>query len=246
MAKVIREVFSVAQKASHVVKRNYGAVQVAPLQEAALQERCILVDELDRQVGEATKKHCHFVGKDGHVPLHRAFSVFLFNEQGELLLQKRSANKITFPNSYSNTCCSHPLAEIPEETVEEDALGVRRAAKRRLNYELGIPFSEIPLSDFLYLTRIHYYASGGIWGEHEIDYILFLRKNNVTLDINSDEVSEVHWVKRSNIHEFVSKLSCPITPWFSLILKQQLLHWWDNLDSLEKMQDHTRIHMLNE
>lgn len=70
-------------------------MQIAPLQKSALEEKCILVDEVDRPLGEASKKHCHLIGKDGSIPLHRAFSVFLFNKKEELLLQKRSANKVS-------------------------------------------------------------------------------------------------------------------------------------------------------
>lgn len=66
----------------------------APLQEAALEERCILVDELDRPLGEASKRHCHLVDARGKVPLHRAFSVFLFDTKGNLLLQKRASTKV--------------------------------------------------------------------------------------------------------------------------------------------------------
>lgn len=72
--------------------RSFGSAQ--PLQEAALEERCILVDESDKPLGDATKRVCHIVNSDGQVLLHRAFSVFLFNGKGELLLQKRSPNKV--------------------------------------------------------------------------------------------------------------------------------------------------------
>ncbi|XP_043256578.1 isopentenyl-diphosphate Delta-isomerase 1 [Colletes gigas] len=240
MAKTIKELCAVARKLTPTV-RHFGSAQTAPLQEAALEERCILVDESDRPLGEATKRDCHTVNSEGQVLLHRAFSVFLFNNAGQLLLQKRSANKITFPNHYTNTCCSHPLAEIPGETVEHEALGIRRAAQRRLNYELGIPLTQVSPSDFLYLTRIHYHAVNGHWGEHEIDYVLFAQKDNITLNPNADEISELHWVSQSECNQFVENLNSPLTPWFKLILKHKLPLWWDNLDALEKMQDHNTI-----
>ncbi|XP_076233699.1 isopentenyl-diphosphate delta isomerase isoform X2 [Calliopsis andreniformis] len=240
MAKAIKEVCAAARRFTSTV-RGFGTAQAAPLQEAALEERCILVDELDKPIGEATKRDCHTVNADGQVPLHRAFSVFLFNNKGELLLQQRSATKVTFPNHYTNTCCSHPLAEIPGESEELDALGIRRAARRRLGYELGIPSEQVLPSDFLYLTRIHYHAVNGYWGEHEIDYVLFLQKDNITLNPNSDEVSDLHWVSRSEIDQFVKNLKSPLTPWFNLILKHNLPLWWDNLHALEKMQNHNSI-----
>ncbi|CAK9807770.1 Isopentenyl-diphosphate Delta-isomerase 1 [Anthophora plagiata] len=241
MSKVIKEVCAVVRNLTSPTMRNFGSVQTAPLQQAALEERCILVDASDKPLGEATKRDCHTVNSDGQVALHRAFSVFLFNSKGELLLQKRSANKITFPNHYTNTCCSHPLAEIPDETEEHEAIGIRRAARRRLSYELGIPLSQILLSDFLYLTRIHYHAVEDHWGEHEIDYVLFMQKDNITLDPNPDEVSDIRWVSKFEINEFVSNLNWPLSPWFKLIYKHKLPLWWDNLHALEKMQDHNTI-----
>lgn len=99
--------------------------------------------------------------------LHRAFSVFLFDSQNRLLLQQRATEKITFPDMWTNTCCSHPL-NTPLELVEEDQLGARRAAQRKLKHELGIEPEQVPLENFKFLTRIHYLApSDGMWGEHE-------------------------------------------------------------------------------
>ena len=100
--------------------------------------------------------------------LHCAFSCFLFDPTtGKLLLQKRAEEKITFPNMWTNTCCSHPLA-IKGELEEVDQIGVRRAAQRKLEHELGIPPEQVPLDMFQFLTRIHYLApSDGLWGEHE-------------------------------------------------------------------------------
>lgn len=107
--------------------------------------------------------------------------------------------QITFPDCYTNACCSHPLHDIDGEQDELNAIGIRRAAQRRLHYELGIPPSQIRPENFHYLTRIHYADRGdGVWGEHEIDYILFLQKN-VDLRPNAGEVSEVCYVKRADI-----------------------------------------------
>ena len=102
--------------------------------------------------------------------LHRAFSVFLFNNQNQLLMQQRATEKITFPDMWTNTCCSHPLG-VPGETgdtLETAVMGVKRAAQRKLDQELGIKQEQIPLEKFQFLTRIHYLApSDGKWGEHE-------------------------------------------------------------------------------
>lgn len=102
--------------------------------------------------------------------LHRAFSVFLFDHDNKLLLQQRATEKITFPDMWTNTCCSHPLG-IPGETgttLTESIAGVKRAAQRKLDHELGIKAEQVPIEEFNFLTRIHYKApSDGKWGEHE-------------------------------------------------------------------------------
>lgn len=102
--------------------------------------------------------------------LHRAFSVFLFNDKNELLLQQRATEKITFPDMWTNTCCSHPLAVSGETgSILADAVaGAKRAAQRKLDHELGIKKEQVPFEKFRFLTRIHYKApSDGKWGEHE-------------------------------------------------------------------------------
>jgi isopentenyl-diphosphate delta-isomerase len=102
--------------------------------------------------------------------LHRAFSVFLFDSQNRLLLQQRASEKITFPDMWTNTCCSHPLAVAGEtgDTLVKSVEGAKRAAQRKLDHELGIRAAQVPLDKFRFLTRIHYLApSDGKWGEHE-------------------------------------------------------------------------------
>jgi isopentenyl-diphosphate delta-isomerase len=98
--------------------------------------------------------------------LHRAFSIFLFDEQHRLLLQQRATEKITFPDHWTNTVCSHPLYNDPLEL--NGVSGATIAAQRKLLHELGIPYEQAPLENFKFLTRIHYIAPGDdIWGEHE-------------------------------------------------------------------------------
>jgi len=214
---------------------------VDPLQAAALKERCFVVDETDKIIGTRTKKDCHTVNKDGSIILHRAFSVFLFNKEKQLLLQKRSDAKITYPGHYTNTCCSHPIADVPGENEEKNALGIKRAAIRRLNYELGIPKSSLNINDFKYITRIQYFDPGnGIYGEHEIDYILFLVAN-VNMKPNSNEISEITFIPKGELESGLESLHAPLTPWFDLIVKHRLKLWWDNLDNLDKFVDHKNI-----
>ena len=85
-------------------------------------ERVILVDVNDEPLGDASKLEAHTL-KDGHSPLHRAFSLFHFNQQNELLIQRRSEHKITFPSLWTNTVCSHPLATEDESNGVEGRVG---------------------------------------------------------------------------------------------------------------------------
>lgn len=100
--------------------------------------------------------------------------------------------------------------------------------------------------NFHYLTRIHYIDRGdGVWGEHEIDYILFLQKD-INVKPNPGEVSEVQWISRKHLDSEIAALNAPLTPWFELILKSgRLSLWWDNLSRLKKFEDHKTIHKLN-
>lgn len=215
-----------------------------PVQVSLLKEHCIVVDESDRPVKAETKENCHLVENIKQGLLHRAFSVFLFNTEGELLLQQRSDAKITFPGFFTNTCCSHPLHN-EEEMDEFEALGVRKAAQRRLFQELGIKKEEVPLDAFQYLTRIHYMAPyNDVWGEHEVDYILVVQKD-VQVVPNPNEVKSYCYVSRSQLKEFLGSLNAPITPWFKLIVDNLLFKWWENLNNLDKMTDHKSIHKFN-
>ncbi|XP_049848572.1 isopentenyl-diphosphate Delta-isomerase 1-like [Schistocerca gregaria] len=203
-----------------------------PFQVSLLKEDCILVDREDKRIGKASKKNCHLRSDVDDGILHRAFSVFLFDEQGRLLLQQRSKSKITFPLFWTNSCCSHPLAN-PMEIEEEDQIGIRRAAQRKLNQELGINPDELDLNSFHYLTRIHYSASSDLnWGENEVDYILFLKKK-VNIVINPLEVNDVLYVSQQELRDFIeySKTNSlvKITPWFLLIVENYIWKWWDAL-----------------
>uniref|UniRef100_A0A670YEP9 isopentenyl-diphosphate Delta-isomerase n=2 Tax=Pseudonaja textilis TaxID=8673 RepID=A0A670YEP9_PSETE len=211
-----------------------------------LAEMCILIDENDNWIGSETKKNCHLNENIDKGLLHRAFSVFLFNTENKLLLQQRSDAKITFPDCFTNTCCSHPLS-TPLELEENNAIGIRRAAQRRLKAELGIPLDQVTPEEIFYLTRIHYKAqSNGTWGEHEIDYILFVQKN-VQLDPDFNEIKSYCYVTQEELRELLEKASrneIKITPWFRLIAETFLFKWWDNLNNLKRYVDHDKIHRM--
>ncbi|XP_032406851.1 isopentenyl-diphosphate Delta-isomerase 1 [Xiphophorus hellerii] len=211
-----------------------------------LAEMCILIDEDDQKIGADTKKNCHLNANIDKGLLHRAFSVFLFNSEEKLLLQQRSDAKITFPGCFTNTCCSHPL-HTDSELEERDALGVRKAAQRRLQAELGIPLEQVPPEEMTYLTRIHYKAqSDGVWGEHEIDYILFMQKD-VELSPDPNEIKSHCYVSKEELKAMLDKAErkeLDVTPWFGLIANTFLFKWWDNLHNLKRFMDHSNIHRM--
>ncbi|CAH1637813.1 unnamed protein product [Spodoptera littoralis] len=209
---------------------------VDPVQLEALdKDICLLVDEKDNFLGTATKRECHKVGEDGKILLHRAFSVFLFNKRGDMLLQRRASQKVTYPDYYTNACCSHPLY------IDDKAEDVITAARRRLNYELGIPLDQMDPELFTYMTRVHYHDPGdGVWGEHEIDHILFFQ-SDVKVKPNSNEISEYCFVPKAEFNAFIPTLEGPITPWFNMIRRHRLKLWWDNLHRLKELAEPDKI-----
>lgn len=80
------------------------------LQEVALAENCILVDEFDRAIGQSSKRDCHRLDENGHIKLHRAFSVFLFNSNGDMLIQRRSSHKVNQQNRMAFICLKSILS----------------------------------------------------------------------------------------------------------------------------------------
>lgn len=195
-------------------------------QKRMMSENCILVDENDNVIGHESKKMCHLLSNG--LPLHRAFSVFIFDQKGRLLLQKRSDDKITFPAYWANTCCSHPLHVDGEM---DGADGVKRAAIRKLEQELGILPDQVPFSCFTYVTRVHYRAAcDETWGEHEVDYILLCRPpKDVVLNLNPNEVGEARYFTQDELKAFVKNADTNgdlISPWFAILEKSFLHKWW--------------------
>ncbi|KAJ8747908.1 hypothetical protein K2173_012798 [Erythroxylum novogranatense] len=215
-------------------------------------DECILVDENDKVVGHDSKYNCHLwenILKGNS--LHRAFSVFLFNTKHELLLQQRSATKVTFPLVWTNTCCSHPLYR-ESELIEADALGVRNAAQRKLLDELGIVAEDVPVDQFIPVGRILYKApSDGKWGEHELDYLLFITRD-VNVNPNPDEVADAKYVNRGQLKELLRKADAgeeglKLSPWFRLVVDNFLFNWWDHVEkgTVKEAADMKTIHKLH-
>ena len=136
------------QAAGLIASSAADKTQAMMMAEAVLQ-----VDENDIVVGPISKADSHY----GAGSLHRAFSVLLFDKNKRLLLQQRAHDKITFPSVWANSCCSHPLASAGEMD-EENAMGVKLAAVRKLEQELGIEPSSVPIEDFHFITKMKYSA----------------------------------------------------------------------------------------
>ncbi|KAL3232229.1 Isopentenyl-diphosphate delta-isomerase [Nakaseomyces bracarensis] len=218
-----------------------------------MNENCIVLDWEDEAVGAGTKKLCHLMDNINKGLLHRAFSVFIFNEAGELLLQQRASEKITFPDLWTNTCCSHPLCVDDElgvdGTLPSKVAGVKTAASRKLEHELGIPEGEIATNGkFHFLNRIHYMApSNEPWGEHEIDYILFYKIESgkkLTVNPNLNEVRDFCWVSADKLKQMFQDPNLKFTPWFKIICESYLFQWWNQLDDLSSVENDTEIHRM--
>jgi isopentenyl-diphosphate delta-isomerase len=166
---------------------------------AMKEERVILVDENDKPVGMMGKLEVHQKGL-----LHRAFSVFIFNGEGELLLQKRAGTKYHSPGLWTNTCCSHPMPG--EETLV--------AANRRLKEEMGLDTLLIHKTAFIYRTA---FDNGLI--EHEFDHV-FIGQTNDHPIINIEEVEEFKWMSMKDVKQDIK--ACPenFTSWFKIAMEK--------------------------
>ncbi len=141
-----------------------------------VEEHVVLVDKNNNVLGTAPKLATH----NKNTPLHRAFSLFLFNSKGELMLQQRSRKKKTWPLIWSNSVCGHPM--LNESNID--------AVKRRLKFELGIDLNDVHeiLPDFSYRAEMN-----GIV-ENEICPV-FVTFTDREPEINKDEVENIRWVK---------------------------------------------------
>lgn len=224
-----------------------------------MNENCIVLDWDDNIIGAATKKTCHLMDNINRGLLHRAFSCFIFNDSGELLLQQRASEKITFPLLWTNTCCSHPLS-IDDEIgtkhpgdLDENIKGTKNACVRKLEHELGIPINEtLNKGNFHFLNRIHYMAPcddpAKMWGEHEIDYILFYKVNKgetLTVKPNINEVEDFKWVNLTDFKKMLNDTqNYSFTPWFKIICENYLFNWWEQLDDLSNVENDKNIYRM--
>jgi len=194
------------------------------IQESLMAEAVIQVTENDEVVGPISKLDSHH----GDGKYHRAFSVMLFDSSGRLLLQRRASHKITFPDVWANSCCSHPL-HSEEEMELKNALGVKRAAVRKLEQELGIHPSQVPIDKFDFVTKMRYQArQDEDWIEREIDHCLVIHAD-VDVNPNPNEVSEIKWVSQADLEEMLVAEDDEnvIAPWFRCIAARIMNDdWW--------------------
>lgn len=192
-------------------------------QKGLLEEACILVDQNDCQIGQISKLGAHVL-ENGTSPLHRAFSLFHFNNQNELLMQKRSIHKITFPSLWTNTVCSHPLATSSER---DGAKGVMNAVRRRSLYEFNLDLAQ---TDLLVVKRILYSApmDHALLAEHELDYCV-VSQGDLAFSMNENEIDEFVFIAQNQLDQFMAQNDT--TPWFRLIYQSGLLtQWWAELE----------------
>ena len=208
-------------------------------QATLMAEAIIKVSEQDEPLGSISKIDAH----QGAGTFHRAFSVLLFNTKGEMLLQQRSGEKVTFPHVWANACCSHPLYS-PEELDEDDAMGVKRAALRKLEQELGIDPSTVSTDDMTFMTKMRYAARmNQEWIEREVDHILVMCAD-VEIDVNPNEVADVMWVNQEALEAMLIEDRPPeqaVAPWFRCIASRIMTPaWWEGFNnpmSLKELAD---------
>ena len=159
------------------------------------EEKVILVDKNDNQVGLMPKLEAHEKGL-----LHRAFSIFVFNSRYELLLQKRASSKYHSGGLWTNTCCSHPREG--EDTLD--------AANRRLDEEMGIKTSLRKVYDFIYKAELDNQLT-----EHEFDHVFYGVCDRDPI-LNKDEAEDFKWVDMETLNNDIIKNEDNYTVWFKI------------------------------
>jgi len=168
-----------------------------------MKEEVILVNEQDHPVGTMEKMEAHRIGV-----LHRAFSVFIFNRQGEMMLQQRAFSKYHSPGLWTNACCSHP----------RDGETVIQAGIRRLHEEMGFTTPLEKIFDFIYKADV-----GKGLTEHELDHVLVGRFDD-TPQLNPEEVADWKWISLEALQMKMIESPEEFTVWFRIALPELLRH----------------------
>ena len=167
-------------------------------------EEVILVDEEDRTLGFMEKMEAH-----EKALLHRAFSIFVFNSEGELMIHQRAFEKYHSGGLWTNTCCSHPRKG---ETVEQ-------AAHRRLMEEMGFDCELQEVFSFIYKAELDQGLT-----EHELDHVLIGEYNDQP-NLNPDEVADWKCIGLSDLKSDIDSNPDKYTIWFKIALKEVEQHW---------------------
>lgn len=164
-----------------------------------MEELVVLVDENDKQLGLMPKMEAH-----EKAILHRAFSVFIFNDKGELMLQQRAAHKYHSPLLWTNTCCSH----------QRDGESNVAAGRRRLQEEMGFTADLKEIFSFVYKAPF----DNGLT-EHELDHVMIGSYNNKP-NINKEEVADYKWMQLEEVKNDIENNPDIYTEWFKIIFKE--------------------------
>lgn len=175
-------------------------------------EPLILVDENDTVLGHDSKVACH----RGQGLLHRAFSIFVFNRNNELLLQQRSAHKPLWPLFWSNSCCSHPRR----------GEGDRQSAQRRLSEELSITAQPELVYRFTYHA-----AFGDIGAEHELCSVYIVR-SDTPIAFNESEIADCCYIAPEALDQELADNPERYTPWLKLEWPCLRQRFWNRLEAL--------------
>lgn len=187
-------------------KKNKGAI-ISQATRGDEVEKVILVTDRDQPVGEEWKIEAHRKGL-----LHRAFSVFVFNKKGEMLLQRRALSKYHSPGLWTNTCCSHPR---PGEETKDAAL-------RRLLEEMGFITEINKIFDFVYKAEF----DNGLT-EYEFDHV-FAGEYEGDINPDSQEVEEYCFQPMNEIKEAIQDNPAQFTVWFRIAFPKVEEWWLDN------------------
>ena len=163
-----------------------------------MEEFVVLVDQDDQKLGLMEKQQAHIAGL-----LHRAFSVFVFNSKGELMIQQRAASKYHSPTLWTNTCCSHP----------RDNETYKQAAHRRLEEEMGFDCELDYKFNFIYKAHLENDLI-----EHELDHVFIGTFDNEP-KLNPDEVMAYRWVELDDLKKDMEKNPQNYTAWFKIIFE---------------------------
>ena len=164
----------------------------------------VLVDKYDKLVGTAEKIHAHRMGL-----LHRAFSIFIFNNNNEVLLQQRSHNKYHCGGMWTNACCSH--ARMGEK--------INDTANTRLEFEMNLKENLVYAGNFTYKARLE-----NALYEHEVDHVFIGITNRKEINPNPDEVMSYKWAPIQGLKRKLANNRGMFTPWLQEALEIATKH----------------------